>query len=50
MSASEAAAGLAVPGLCKTYANVSCNWEQLTSRDLRPLLVKGHVERLSFWE
>ena len=50
VSPSEAAAGLAVPGLCKTYANISCSWEQLTSRDLRPLLVEGLVERLSFWE
>jgi len=50
VSPSQAAAGIQTPGICTTFAGVSCTWEQLTRQDLRPLLLTPLVERLNRWE
>lgn len=50
VSPSQAAAGIQTPGICTTFAGVSCSWEQLTQQDLRPLLLDPLVGRLNRWE
>jgi hypothetical protein len=49
LTPSDAAEGLGVPGICKTYADVERELRDLLRSNFLPLLVDGVVERFSDW-